>query len=158
MKFHEKLYALRKQSGMTQQDLAEKLNVSRQAVSRWEMGTAMPEIENLVAISDCLGVSLDDLLREKESEPPIPSAVPVENGPRYLDFLPEKWWIFVVAVLVLRLVPSFLTIVMLSNPGGNIFAMATWIPIINILQGIAFALLIGCFLLALIRWLKARKQ
>lgn len=157
MKFHEKLYTLRKQAGMTQQDLAEKLNVSRQAVSRWEMGTAMPEIENLVAISDCLGVTLDELLREKEPEPAPPGA-PAPAAPRYLDFLPGKWWIFVIAVLVLRLIPGLLAIVMLSNPGGNIWAMASWIQIINILQGAAFALLIGCFLLALIRWLKARKQ
>jgi len=40
MKFHEKLYAVRKKAGMTQNDLAEKLNVSRQAVSRWEMGVS----------------------------------------------------------------------------------------------------------------------
>lgn len=40
MKFHEKLYSLRKAANMTQTDLAEKLNVSRQAVSRWEMGVS----------------------------------------------------------------------------------------------------------------------
>lgn len=156
MKFHEKLYTLRKQAGMTQQDLAEKLNVSRQAVSRWEMGTAMPEIDNLVAISDCLGVTLDELLREKESEP-SPAVETAAAAPRYLDFLPGKWWIFAIAVMVLRLVPNLLTIAMLSNPGGNLMAIASWISFINILQGISFMLMIGCFLLALIRWLKARK-
>lgn len=65
MKFHEKLYSLRKEANMTQNDLAGKLNVSRQAVSRWEMGTAMPEIENLIAMSDLFGVSLDDMLKDK---------------------------------------------------------------------------------------------
>lgn len=40
MKFHEKLFELRKSAGLTQNDLAEKLNVSRQAVSRWEMGVS----------------------------------------------------------------------------------------------------------------------
>lgn len=64
MKFHEKLYAVRKKAGMTQNDLAEKLNVSRQAVSRWEMGTAMPDVDNLVAMSDLFEVSLDYLLKD----------------------------------------------------------------------------------------------
>ena len=63
MEFHERLYKVRKNAGMTQNDLAEKLDVSRQAVSRWEMGTAKPEFENLIAISDIFGVSIDYLLR-----------------------------------------------------------------------------------------------
>ena len=63
MQFHDRLYEARKRSGMTQSDLAEKLGVSRQAVSRWEMGTAKPEFENLIAISDLLGVSTDYLLK-----------------------------------------------------------------------------------------------
>lgn len=67
MKFHEKLYSLRKAAGMTQNDLAERLNVSRQAVSRWEMGTAMPDVDNLVAMSDLFRVSLDYLLKENKT-------------------------------------------------------------------------------------------
>ena len=67
MKFCEKLYEVRKKAGMTQNDLAEKLNVSRQAVSRWEMGTAMPDVENLVAMSDLFEVSLDYLLKDTVS-------------------------------------------------------------------------------------------
>ncbi len=69
MKFHDKLYTLRKDAQMTQNDLAEKLNVSRQAVSRWEMGTAMPDVDNLIAISDLFSVTLDELLRNKEETP-----------------------------------------------------------------------------------------
>ncbi len=64
MKFNEKLHDLRKRSNMTQTALAEKLNVSRQAVSRWEQGSAMPDIENLIAMSDLFGVTLDELLKD----------------------------------------------------------------------------------------------
>lgn len=158
MKFHEKLYDLRRKAGMTQQDLAEKLNVSRQAVSRWEMGTAMPEIDNLVAISDVLGASLDELLRDREEQAETETAEPPEKGPRYWDFVPKKWWIFAVAVLVLRLIPSLFMIALLSDPGGNVMAIASWITVINVLQGISVALLIGCFVLALVRWLNARRK
>ena len=63
MEFHERLYEVRKNAGMTQSDLAERLNVSRQAVSRWEIGTAKPEFENLIAISNIFGVSIDYLLK-----------------------------------------------------------------------------------------------
>ncbi len=66
MKFHERLYTLRKNAAMTQNDLAEKLNVSRQAVSRWEMGTAMPDVDNLLAMSELFGVSLDYMLKGRE--------------------------------------------------------------------------------------------
>ena len=57
------LVALRKQSGLTQMDLAEKLNVSRQAVSRWEVGAAVPSTDNLKILSDLYGVSVDELLK-----------------------------------------------------------------------------------------------
>lgn len=67
MQFHERLYELRKNSGLTQNELAEKLDVSRQAISRWEMGTAKPEIENLIALSEIFGVSLDYLLKGQTS-------------------------------------------------------------------------------------------
>lgn len=54
---------------MTQTELAEKLDVSRQAVSRWELGTAKPDFENLIAISDLFGISIDYLLKGKETDP-----------------------------------------------------------------------------------------
>ena len=62
----EKLYKLRKNSGLSQEQLAEQLNVSRQAISKWESGTAVPESEKLVAISNYFSVSVDYLLKDDE--------------------------------------------------------------------------------------------
>ena len=64
MRFGEKLSLLRKQRGMTQLELAEKLDISRQAVSRWEQGTSEPSTENLVSMGKLFGVPVDDLVND----------------------------------------------------------------------------------------------
>lgn len=66
MEFHEKLQELRKNRGLTQEELAEVLYVSRTAISKWESGRGMPNIESLKAISKFFKVSLDDLLSGEE--------------------------------------------------------------------------------------------
>ena len=62
MKFNEKLFELRKSKGLSQEQLAEKLDVSRQAVSKWETGDAFPEAPKLLAIAKLFGVTTDFLL------------------------------------------------------------------------------------------------
>lgn len=69
MTFGEKLQNLRKRACMSQDALAEKLEVSRQAVSKWERDEAMPETEKVVRIARLFGVSLDELLLDKQEEP-----------------------------------------------------------------------------------------
>lgn len=59
MEFQDKLRLLRKEKGMSQEALAGELNVSRQAVSKWETGEGYPETEKLIMISDLFEVSLD---------------------------------------------------------------------------------------------------
>lgn len=66
MEFHEKLQKLRKRKKLTQEELAEVLYVSRTAVSKWESGRGLPNIESLKAISKFFSVSLDDLLSGEE--------------------------------------------------------------------------------------------
>ena len=66
MELGEKLQALRKNRGLTQEELAEALYVSRTAVSKWESGRGMPNIESLKAISKFFSVTLDDLLSGEE--------------------------------------------------------------------------------------------
>lgn len=78
MEFNNKLYELRKQKGFSQEELANRLNVSRQTVSKWEVGDSTPDMEKLVAISDLFGVSLDELVLDKAPEP---APAPVEQAP-----------------------------------------------------------------------------
>lgn len=67
MNFAEKLKELRKQKGISQEQLAEKIYVSRQAITKWESGNGIPDIENLIAISNLFNESLDSLLSEEKS-------------------------------------------------------------------------------------------
>jgi transcriptional regulator with XRE-family HTH domain len=66
MEFHEKLQELRKQKSLTQEELAEKLYVSRTAVSKWESGRGYPNIDSLKAIAKFFAVTLDQLISSEE--------------------------------------------------------------------------------------------
>lgn len=68
MKLNEKLIRLRKEKRLTQLELSEAMKVSRQAVSRWEMGTVTPSTENLRGLSELYGVPIDYLLNDDEQE------------------------------------------------------------------------------------------
>ena len=63
-----KLYGLRKKANLSQEEFAEKLNISRQAVSKWECGESLPDTENLIKISKLYGVSLDELIDNNAKE------------------------------------------------------------------------------------------
>ena len=67
MIFAEKLKTLRKQKNISQEQLAEIIHVSRQAITKWESGNGIPDIENLIAISSLFNESLDSLLSEEKS-------------------------------------------------------------------------------------------
>ena len=69
MEFNNRLYERRKQKGFSQEELAGRLNVSRQTVSKWEVGESTPDMEKLLAISDLFGVSLDELVKGEEAQP-----------------------------------------------------------------------------------------
>ena len=66
MEFHEKLQELRKQKGLTQEELAESLYVSRTAISKWESGRGYPNIDSLKAIAKFFSVTIDELLSGEE--------------------------------------------------------------------------------------------
>jgi len=75
MALSEKLYELRKKRGLSQEQLAEQLGVSRQAISKWESGKAVPESDTLISISKYYDVTLDYLMKENDV-----SAVAIANS------------------------------------------------------------------------------
>lgn len=77
MKLNEKIYYYRKQAKLSQEELAARVGVSRQAVSKWELGEATPEVDKLLALARVFGVTTDELL--SESEPPEAEPDPAEN-------------------------------------------------------------------------------
>lgn len=70
MKFNENLKFLRKKEGLTQEELAEKLNVSRQSVTKWESGNAIPDIEKIKEIAYIFSISVDSLIGDIENKTP----------------------------------------------------------------------------------------
>lgn len=80
----QKLYDLRKSRGLLQEELAEKLGVSRQAISKWEMGTGVPTLENLIGISEFFGVTLDSLVKD-EYETAVSSSAEKSPAPMYAE-------------------------------------------------------------------------
>ena len=67
MNLGEKIYKLRTERNLSQGDLAEKLGVSRQSVSKWENSSAMPDLEKIIKLSDIFGVSIDSLVKNAEN-------------------------------------------------------------------------------------------
>ena len=68
MDLNEKLFELRKKNNWSQEELAEKLDVSRQTVSKWESSKSIPELDKLVKLSEIYGISLDELIKDKFQE------------------------------------------------------------------------------------------
>ncbi len=75
MNFSEKLKEIRKNEGLSQEQLAEKIGVSRQAITKWETGKGLPDVENMIIIAEIFKTTLDELLRDsvikQESKKPV---------------------------------------------------------------------------------------
>ena len=97
MTFGEKLQSLRQRAGMSQDVLAERLQVSRQAVSRWERDETMPETDKVVALADIFGVTTDYLLRPQPKQTETAAEEPPQQQKdwveRFLDFAKRKWYL-----------------------------------------------------------------
>lgn len=87
MNLQEKLIYLRKKSGLSQEALAERLGVSRQAISKWETGDASPELSKLVLIAKEFNVTTDWLLSDSDDEPQAQAQAMPSEADRALGFL-----------------------------------------------------------------------
>lgn len=97
MKFAEQLKKLRQAQGLSQEDVATHLYVTRQAVSKWENGDGTPDLSTLVQLADMLGVSLDELVLATEpatnvQQAPAP-AVTARTPMNGWEFLARYWWV-----------------------------------------------------------------
>ena len=105
MEFRENLFRLRRERGLNQEQLAEKIGVSRQAVSKWETGEASPDLPNLLALADALDVSLDMLCglaeRESSAAPPVVELPAAKNPYGWVRTL-------IAAILIAILIPVLL--------------------------------------------------
>lgn len=130
MKLSEKILGLRKSHGMSQEDLAEKLNVSRQAVSRWESGTAMPDANNILQISKLFGVTTDYLLNDDyQSDDDLPKVKEVQKGNL------GQVMVYMIILEVMILLMQFMTTVILQNV---FFAFLSFIPFIAVIGGFEY--------------------
>ena len=131
MTFAEKLVQLRKSEGYTQEEVADRLEVSRQAISRWEMGTAVPDSSNLLQISKLFKVSADYLLNDDyESDDDLPKVKEVKN-----DNV-NQIMMYLIVLEVMMLIMQFMAVVILNNV---FFAVLSFIPFIAAIVGFEYA-------------------
>lgn len=113
MKLEEKLLALRKEKGLSQLMLAEIMNVSRQAVSRWELGISIPSTENLMSLSKLYGVPIDYLMHE-ESERPVQSEKAKELRKC------RSWATWVIGILIVVIVAAIIGVISEKREPKNV--------------------------------------
>lgn len=99
MKFHENLQRLRKESGLSQEEVARQLFLSRQSVSKWENGGAEPGIENLKALAKLYSVTVDELVGNIDGEEASSAEDRQETGRAYLGLVAVRIF-FMLALLV----------------------------------------------------------
>lgn len=131
MRLSDKIVELRKKNGWSQEELAEKLNVSRQAVSRWEVATAQPDATNILQLSKLFGVTTDYLLNDEyESDNDLPKVKEIKSD----NF--RQIMIFMVTLEVMILIIQFITTIILRN---EFFGVLSFIPFVAVIGGFEYA-------------------
>ena len=124
MTLSEKIQACRKRAGLSQEQLAERLGVSRQAVSKWETGEATPELSKLAALCSVLNVSADWFLNDIGPEPPQEDGAAKEHSsgspdrlerlPGFISRMVRKYgWLFGVYQAVMGTVLSLIGLILI---------------------------------------------
>lgn len=98
MTLGERIYCMRKQKGLSQEQIANELEVSRQSISKWELDQTTPEIDNLIKLSEIFKISLDDLLKGEDQSTKTLDATSVKadqhksNFDKITDWLKTNWY------------------------------------------------------------------
>ena len=114
MTLGEKISALRNQHEMSQGDLAEKMNVSRQSISKWETDTSVPELDKLIQLSEVFHITLDELVKGEEKVKDVPPEIKTEVVyVKQKGFPPRK-----IAGTILFCMAFLVTILLMVAGGG----------------------------------------
>lgn len=138
MLFRDKLFQLRKRDGLTQAELAEAVNVSRQAISKWEMGTAVPDVANMLSLSKLFNVSVDYLANdemESENDSPVVRATAAVFKINY-------------QYLLIRVIAAICVIAVVAIVGANTHSFAS-MAVCLVIIGFVFLIYYGIRLLLL---------
>lgn len=124
MTIGEKIYKLRTERNLSQGDLSEILEVSRQSVSKWENGAATPDLDKIIKLSEIFGITIDELVKSEEV-----SSTPEEKAPEIIikkesSFPPRK----IIGTVLLSL--SLIITVVLLAAGGGIVGLVLSSPLI----------------------------
>lgn len=131
MKLSDKIVSLRKSNGWSQEKLAEKLNISRQAISRWESDTAQPDVSNILQLSKLFGVTTDYLLNEDyESDNDLPKVKELNR-----DGI-QQIMVFMITLEVMILIIQFMTTVILRNIN---FSILSFLPFVAVIGGFEYS-------------------
>lgn len=148
----EKIYTFRRKSGLSQEQLAEKIGVSRQAISKWEGGLSTPELDKLRALSALFHVSIDELTSEQEASTSADCAEqknPAHDGRELKDIIGICLCLIGTVCLILFGILMILqpTSVEQLNESSMITLNGT---------GILFALFLSCMVIGIILILKKK--
>ena len=131
MRLPDKIVELRKSNGWSQEDLAEKMNVSRQAISRWEGGTAQPDASNILQLSKLFGVTTDYLLNDEfSSDEDLPKVkeIRIHGLSQIMGYL--------ILLEVMDLILQFMCVIILQNV---FFGVLSFIPFVAMIGAFEFA-------------------
>lgn len=136
MQLSEKIAELRKSGGLSQEALAEKLNVSRQAISRWETGTAMPDANNLLQLSKLFRVTTDYLLNDGDqgNDSDRSDGVLLQAKESRSAHLGQVM-VYLLAMEVMAVLLQFITVVILQNV---FFGFLSFVPFITAITGFEY--------------------
>ncbi len=153
----DKIIRLRKKNGWSQEELADRMNVSRQAVSKWESSQAMPDLEKILQLSELFGVTTDYLLKDNIVDGELPGhisdssirRVSVEEADKYIE--QRKWASCRIAAATFLCILAPITLLILGAasevPSMGIsekFAAAVGIAVLLVIVSIAVAIYIYC--------------
>ena len=131
MKLSDKIIKLRKINGWSQEELGEKLNVSRQAISRWESNTAQPDATNILKISKLFGVTADYLLNDEfESDNDLPKVKEIKS-----DGI-QQIMTLMITLEVMTLIIQFMSTIILQSV---LFGILSFIPFVAMIGGFEYA-------------------